>query len=64
MSKLSSQNNVLYTHNDETLTGLHDAGLGFDMAILEMLSSGGKTTDWSFQWSCRKYVLRDGNLCC
>jgi len=45
MSKLSSQNNVLYTHNDETLTGLHDAGLGFDMAILEMLSSGGKTTD-------------------
>jgi len=40
----------LHIHSNEKLTGLY-AGLAFDIAGVETFSSGGETTDWSFQVS-------------
>jgi len=52
-------------HNNEQLTGPH-AGLGFDVAGVETFSSGGQTTDWSFQVSVvlQEILLGNGNQTC
>ena len=40
------------------------ANLGFGIAAVEAFFSGGQITDWSFQCSRRKYVLRNGSQRC